>query len=138
MCKSSSRPTPPSSTMVSIHFSIASSRLRVSANISKGGSLYLSRLRGDLLHQRVRIAFVLANLRGQPCQIAITELHSSLFEHGIAQHLDQTLLPVLDALVQRQIFLLQIRFIIGNRAREFLDSHTLAGDGLDDWRRPAI
>src|SRR5258706_14694466 len=54
----------------------------------------------NLFHQRIRVALVLGDLGRITFEAARVRLHSSpsLFEHGIAPHLDQPRLPVLDVL----------------------------------------
>src|SRR5258708_39578369 len=58
--------------------------------------------------QRIRVALVLGDLSRITFEAARARLHSSpsLFEHGIAQHPAQPLLPVLDVLLEHQVLLL--------------------------------
>src|ERR1700692_3344806 len=81
---------------------------------------------------------MLGNFRGITFQAAGIQLCASFFQHRIAQHFDQPLPPVLDVLLKGQVLFLKIRLVARNRFRQFLGSHAVAGDGLYDWRSPAV
>ncbi len=48
----------------------------------------------NLFHQRIRIALVLGDFGGVALEAPAIQLRACFFQHGIAQHLDQPLLPV--------------------------------------------
>ena len=60
---------------------------------------------------------MLRNFLCQRCYLAAFQRGARAFEHDVSQHLDQALLPVFDALLQRPILLLQILFVFGDRRR---------------------
>src|ERR1700723_2055644 len=66
-------------------------------------ALLLPNSRRNFFHQRVGIALMLSYFRRQPRQIAVTEPCPCAFQHGIAQHSDQTFLPVLRTSFQGMI-----------------------------------
>src|ERR1700694_5396865 len=100
--------------------------------------LRLSSFTCQLLDQRIRIALMFGDFRRQACHISVIQLRARFLQHGIAQHFHQPLLPVLHALFQRQVLLLQIRLIAGDCRRQVVDSSAIGRNGFHNRRRPSV
>src|SRR6266576_2748995 len=78
--------------------------------------LFPCQLPHNLLHQSIRIALMLGDFRGVARYSTISQLLARPLQKGVAQHLQQTILPVLGFLLQNQVFLLQIRLVVLDRS----------------------
>src|SRR5438270_13631747 len=62
-------------------------------------------LADNFLNQGVWVALVFGDLRRIAGHLAVAQMAASFVEHSIAQHFQQAFLPVLDGVLESQIFL---------------------------------
>jgi len=79
-----------------------------------------------------------SHFRGVTRYVAIFHVFASLFQQRVPQHLDQPFLPILNVVLEDQIFFRQIRFIFRDGRGQFADSSSLARHRLHNRRSPVI
>src|ERR1700694_5161486 len=92
----------------------------------------------NFLHQRIRVALVLGDLRRVTLEAGTVYLLARFFELRCAHHIDYPLLPVLDVLLEHEFLFLQIRLVVCDRFRQLFGPNALGCDRLDDRRRPSV
>src|SRR5262249_47698616 len=100
-----------------------------------------ARLPDDLLHQRIRIALVLSNLRHPPPHLLPSptpQLPPGPLDQRLPPHFNEPLAPVLNVARQRETFFPQIILVVADCRRQLAHAVAFAGYGLHDGRRPAV